>query len=94
MAIIKDIKKLDNLTEVWTKRFQGNNYYPIEKYVWDSVAKKWLCFTLKYNGQTNTYNWCRFACEYTHEGFVYMVTNNAMLLSDTEMFNSDEYNDK
>ena len=94
MAIIKDVKELDNLTEVWFKKLQSNGYYPIERYAWDSLEQRWVRFIRKYNSTTQKYYWYRTTSGYTHESFKYMVTNNAGILSDSELYNSNSYNNE
>lgn len=94
MAIINDINALDKLTEVWFKRLQGNGYYPIEYYSWDSLEKRWIRFIQKTDSVSGKYYWYRTTSSYTHEEFKYLVTNNAGILSDCEMYNNHKYNNE
>ena len=87
------INVLDNLTDVWFKRLQSNGYYPIERYTWDSLEKRWIRFVQKYNTEMGKYWYCTTS-GYTLDGFKYMVTNNAGILSDTEMCNTYKYNNE
>lgn len=90
MGIISNLATIEVRTTLWFKKWQSDGYYPIEKFVWDDVRKVWKCYKQTYN--MGHLCWEEI-CEYTHPEFIFMVTHNAGLLSDSELRSTSRYID-
>lgn len=79
---------LSNKRVVWLKKWQSNGYYPIEKAVNNNGIWSMSHFKL-INGE-RVFN--RFYGEYTSHKLIEHCTDNNMLISETEMFDTKNYN--
>lgn len=97
MAKISAEKALNGKATFYAKKWQQNNYYPIEKFVWNEEQNGWEEFVQKggswhswgvvfpnkvtYGDGVTNYSW-----------WLYIFQNNSYILSDEEMTDNKHYN--
>lgn len=76
--------ELPNKEVLFLKKFQNNNFFPLEKAVRTPIG--WNVFPHKHDG------WSQNCLFYTDERFLFMLKNNLYLVTDYPMKDDNEFN--
>ena len=84
----KHLEILDRANTFYAKKFQGNGFYPLEKFVWDESEQAYIMYWKKESGwyTPQTYKYTQ-----TKEQLKYMFEHNLYKVSEQEMFNEHEF---